>query len=169
MNLHPFLVHFPIALLALSSVIECIPEKYIKKYFKEYELMMVLLVVGVGGALVSLSSGEAIEHEFRQVHDLVELHSAFATATTWIYVVLLVLYLLHLFFTKPNNIYEKIKSYKITSVFQKTYRVLFKKSIRILLALTAFISLCITGALGAAITHGPNVDFVVTFIYNLFF
>ena len=81
MPLHPLLVHFPIALLIVGTLIEFV-NVFMKKDFLNKAGTM-LIVLGVLSGIVTLLSGEdaeefAFEHWGRGVHDAVELHSLLA-------------------------------------------------------------------------------------------
>lgn len=62
MDLHPIIVHIPVACLGLYTIVEIISR--CKKINKENLLMTkyFLLFVGVIGAFIALQSGEIAEH-----------------------------------------------------------------------------------------------------------
>ena len=89
-NIHPLLVHFPIALLFLYSVIKILP---FKRWFPKIawrDIERVLLLVGVLGAFAALATGDTAEHLVHPNRQLVDAHSTFGAVATWIYGALLV-------------------------------------------------------------------------------
>ena len=88
-NIHPILVHFPIALLFLYSIIKILP---LKKWFPKVSwkhIELVLLVSGFVGALLANATGEVAENLVRPDHKLVETHAFMALTATWMYGLLL--------------------------------------------------------------------------------
>ncbi len=171
MNVHPLLVHFPVAMFTVFAFLEFLPEKKIAKYIDiniKYHIGLFLLVVGVAGASAALASGEAIEDSFRALNYIVEVHSAFATATTWIFGALLFAYIFK-YIARLQFWTNLQKQFSFLQFVQKLANVLFQRQVRLLLAIIGLISISITGALGGAIAYGPEIDPFVSFVYNLFF
>ena len=154
-NIHPIIVHFPIALLTVYTTIKVFPfEKWLPN-FNWKHIAHITLFVGVAGAFFALSTGEIAEHLTRPDHKLVETHSTFATIATWMYTLVLVGILLSWlnkkimpslslrFLTKFSNVIEKILSHSYIST---------------LLAIVGFLSLLITGVLGGVMEFGTTAD-----------
>ena len=84
MDLHPFVVHFPIALLTLSAVCDLVGVLADREQLRWTGFL--LLVVGTIGALIAALTGDAAEHVAGQIpgiHDALEQHEDFATLTIW--------------------------------------------------------------------------------------
>lgn len=176
MNIHPLLVHFPIAFLVAYSVLEI--AAYVSPVLRRqswvFSVKTFLLFAGVLAAFVALVTGsmaEEIIERAGRVSTTVETHSSFATATTLLYLILAAAYLVRIFDEKgwrarivgTNNFLAQIWNFK-----KRFWYVILDTPLLPLLALLALVGITITGALGAAIAHGPDVDPFVSFIYHLF-
>jgi len=131
----------------------------------------VLLMIGVVFSLFALSSGETAEHIMGR-SQLIETHSFYAVASTWIFAILLVAYLVHglaisLSISRIRTLMEKLGF--IWRMLILLARLILKPYIVVTLAVLGLITITITGALGGAIVYGPEADPIVSFIYNLFF
>jgi uncharacterized membrane protein len=171
MNIHPAIVHFPIALLAIYALCELIRSKSLKDSFSWFAVKTTLVVVGFLGALASLSTGEIAEEAYTE-SQLIEVHSNFAVATTWVFgIIALVYFLLFIYKHFGEKINAKL-GVNLAGRFEKVMLVTTKAQQSLLmpiLALVGLITLTITGGLGGAIVYGQNADPIVSFIYSLFF
>jgi uncharacterized membrane protein len=166
-TLHPLLVHFPVAMLSLYAVVVIVSRIPLLKRFDLTLTKTVLVTVGFIGGFIASSSGEAIEHSFQGIRNLVEMHSTFATATNILAGIIFVIYAKIVF--GPLFI-EKLKPGKLQTVSMKSLA--FWNTIQknwlfmILLAVAVATTITITGVLGAVIVHGADVDPVVKMIYT---
>ncbi len=166
MNIHPAFVHFPIALLIVYAVLECIRPRYVMQRRSWHDIKAAFVIIGTLSAFAALSTGEMAEELVdRSKHQLVEIHSLFASISTWIFAVLAVAYLISLL-TEHLPVLGAQSWWKTFSV---AGRFVERWYIAMTLALLGIICLTITGALGGALVYGPDVDPVVSFIYHLFF
>ena len=88
-NIHPILVHFPIAFFFIYSIVKILP---LRKWFPSIawkDIERLLLVVGMLGAFAALATGDTAEHLTHRSHAIVEMHSNFAAASVFIYAVIL--------------------------------------------------------------------------------
>ena len=154
-NIHPLFVHFPIALLFIYSLIKILPfQKWLPSVSWKH-IERVLLLVGVLGAFVASSTGEIAEHLVRPNRQLVEMHSLFATLSTWFYGLLLlgeVLYFLVPVVASKLSITPLIK---LLSFIQK---ILQNQTFSKILALLGLIAISVTGLLGGVIVYGVTAD-----------
>ena len=169
MNIHPILVHFPIAMLTIYAIAELIRVKKITDLPYYFYIKASILFIGVLGAFASLSSGEAAEHSVsRSLNNLVEVHSAFANASTWIFGIIAIIYLI--IWISKSSFNQKLLESKFASIWSIKVNIANKildSYFMILVAFIGLISITITGALGGAIVYGPDIDPIVNFIYNL--
>ncbi len=174
MNIHPILVHFPIALLTIYAFMEMIQYKKLKNTDYWFNLKATFVIIGTIFAYLSLSTGElGINLYNRSYLPLIYTHEFIATATTYIFTFIALIYLISLINRKKLELKSKIlklipKKGWIKIINFSNY-ILNKNIIIISLAIIGLIAILITGSLGGAIVYGPNVDPVVNFIYHLFF
>ena len=154
-NIHPLLVHFPIAFLFLYSIIKIMP---FQKWFPSVSwkhIERTLLLVGVLGAFASSSTGEIAEELTNPNSQLVDMHALFASASTWLYGLILageVLYFLTPFLASKLSIAPLIT---LLSFFQK---ILQNPILSKVLALLGLIAISITGMLGGVMVYGLTAD-----------
>ncbi len=164
-NIHPLLVHFPIALLFLYSVIKILP---LQKWFPQVgwrDIERVLLVCGVLGAFAALATGDTAEHLVHPNRQLVDAHSTFAGIATFIYGALLVGEIAAVFNTYKNRINASWQwLLRISHVIEA---ILCNKVVSFILALAGFIAISVTGLLGGVIAYGLTADPVAPFVLKL--
>lgn len=169
MNIHPLIVHFPIALLSVYSLLEVI--RRFTPGHKWLHARAVLVITGTIGAFFSLSSGETAEHLYqnRDLHAVLEMHSLMANITTWIYAILAACYLLHWLKVDVNQ--QKLPGFVRTIIdgLSKVSSVILRTPLAPLLALIAFLALGFVGGLGGILVYGPEFDPVTSLIYSTFF
>lgn len=175
MNIHPFFVHFPIALLAVYSLLELGTYFFssVRRQAWVFPVKAFLLFAGVLAALVALATGgiaeDLIEGTTRSY--ILEVHSPFAGATTLLYVILAAAYLVRIFDMKGWG--ARIASMNRVfawswNIKRRFWNFFLGSWLLPLFAFLALIGITITGALGAAIVYGPDIDPAVSFVYHLF-
>ncbi len=174
MNLHPIFVHFPIALLTIYALLEVFIPIKIQAFklckwesTKLYALLVnpmwkhikaFLVILGTVTVIPTLMTGEVAEHAYMEGVDpaaffqsnigkLIEAHSTAATVSVVVFAVLALMYL--------------------ASYFEKTQKLFSNTYVRVVLSIVGLLCISITGALGGAISHGPDTDPVVTFVHDL--
>ncbi len=163
-NLHPLLVHFPIALLFLYSIIKIIP---FKKWFGGFvwkDVERIILLFGVIGAYAAFMTGDIARHLFRPDRNIVEWHEFFATASVWIYSLLLfgeILFILN------KKIIPKYLPNILVKIFIILEKILTNLYVSSLLALIGLITISITGMLGGVMVYGVNSDPIAPIVLNL--
>lgn len=170
MNIHPLFVHFPIAFLTIYAVIELLSTTALLQ--RQRWLLgtkQFLLFVGTVAAFVTLQTGELAEHALgdRSLAPLVETHAFFASAATYLFLGLSLIYLFQwahsrAWFESRVPLFLK----KITTLYSKIFD---HRAVIVLGALAGIVTIVITGALGGAIVYGPSVDPIVSLVYGLFF
>lgn len=154
MNLHPALVHFPIALLTIYALMECLRFKKLMQWEPWFYLKGAFVILGFLSSVVTYFSGNEIQNEFSRVASLahlVEVHSNFATVTVLVFGLIAAAYLVVWAKWKPLEAIAK----RLLSGY-----------IVVPLALVGLALVTITGALGGAIAFGPEIDPVVSVIYH---
>jgi uncharacterized membrane protein len=164
-NIHPLLVHFPIALLFLYSILKVLP---LKKWFPQVawrDIERMLLLVGVLGAFAALATGDTAEHLVRPNHQLVDMHSTFGGIATYIYGALLLGEIAAIFNTYKDHISASWKWLVRISLFVE--KVLCNKIYACILAVAGLIAISITGMLGGVIAYGLAADPIAPVLLKL--
>jgi uncharacterized membrane protein len=152
MNWHPALVHFPIALLTIYALMECLRFKKIMAWEPWFYLKASFVILGFLSSIVTYMSGDQIQRQFRKTAGLTTLihaHSNYAYATVLVFGLISVAYAIVWLKWKP---------------LEAIARRLLSGYIVVPLALIGLALVTITGALGGAIAFGPEIDPVVSFI-----
>lgn len=168
MNVHPMLVHFPIALLTIYALLELARFPKLQNHPSTFTLKAFLIIVGVMTLIATYQSGEIIEDAFAigDMALLVERHATFAVSAYVIFAILGIGYLLQsLWRLAPQKPVWKTTAGASALRLSQT---ILSPSIAPCLAFLGLIAITITGALGGAIVHGPEIDPAVAFIYHLF-
>ena len=174
MDLHPIIVHFPIALLTIYGIMELIRPKRLLENESWTHMKAMLVIVGVIGAFFALSSGDVAAHQLadRSLRNIVEVHEQWASITTTIFTILGVTYILSFLNRKYGDKIKKAfdgKAEKPWNLLIKLKNIIDNTPLIYLFAIAGLIAVTITGALGGAIVYGPNADPIVSLIYNIFF
>jgi uncharacterized membrane protein len=160
MNLHPIIVHFPIALLVLYTSLEVVSFFKKSRAEKLSFTKIFLLVVGIVWTFFALQSGE-VAQDLLWKSDLIHQHEEFAEMTYKTYLIILLIYIITretVLIKFKNPILSKISTFV---AYLKTYGVV------VLLSVIWLVLLTIVWALWGAISHGPAVDPIVQYIYTL--
>lgn len=169
-NIHPALVHFPIALLTVYALLELFRFGLLTKQIWYKPVKYVLLFIGTLFGFMTAQTGEIAEHLMHNRSSLVGIHSQMTSLTLWIFSILSIGYVIPLILEIPfvQNYIQKYRTSlePLSKILTKIATIIIH--ISPLLAIIGLCTLTITGALGGAIVYGPNVDPVVSFIYKLF-
>ena len=162
LNIHPIIVHFPIALLTLYALLE-ISSLFIRKNKDLGTTKLFLLFIGELGAVVAgltgkLAGQEAYTNPDIRYPQVIHTHSFFAELTFVIFAIITLLYLAQI----ANRYYS---SKILTALAGLSEKIIF---IIPVLALIGVITLTITGALGGVVVYGPNLDPFTHLVYQVF-
>ncbi len=174
MDIHPLLVHFPIALLSVYGIMELIWSKKLRENETWFYIKASFLLLGVIGAFFSLASGDAASHYYtnKALRPVIEVHETWASTATTLFSILAASYLITWIAQRYQKHIAKIwggKLFPIWKLLTKINDLLAKTPLRYVLALAALLSILITGALGGVLVYGTNADPIVHFVYTLFF
>lgn len=161
-NVHPLLVHFPVALLTVYALLECARWKRIMTLPYTFYVKATFVIIGTVASYAAYVSGEWIGEEFMQgsLTPLVQRHAFFAMLTALLYTIIALAYL-----------FAWLKRADVLA-FPAVQRVGYAadrfmvSGWSVLTALIGLILVTITGALGGAIVYGPDIDPVVRIIYT---
>ena len=138
MDAHPYIVHFPIALIILSFFYQCLTVFMPSRL--PTQLTLWALAPGVLATIPAVLTGEKAEGSLtdipEEVHDLIETHELFANITTWGGMILLCVWL-YLVMKKIDN---------------KQVQLLLFAFLGLLIA-----SVCVTGYIGGQLVHVHDI------------
>lgn len=168
MDLHPIFVHFPIALLTIYSLIELLAIKF-RKNLTLFYVKATFLIIGVGGAIFSLLSGEiaAKAYTLPDLKRLVAMHELWANITTYIFLTIAIAYFLEWLSLEFREPIQNSKYNNFFLVLMNIKKVLYSAPLIYFLTMVGLVGITLTGALGGAIVYGPEADPLVSIIYNL--
>lgn len=139
-NVHPIVIHFPIAFLTLYAIFELVRfQKVLEKPYWFY-VKKVLIIAGWIGTLVAALTGLVATNFTIQGPRIFMMHEVFATATIILSTIAAIFYI-------------KIKDKQ--------------NKILIILAMLILASITITGGLGAAMTRGTHFDPLMAPVFKL--
>ncbi|MBP6910344.1 hypothetical protein KBC03_01990 [Patescibacteria group bacterium] len=97
-NLHPIMVHFPIALLTIYSLLEIASLfRKVRHNRTVWYIKLFLLLVGLISIQAALTTGEAAGDAGFGVRDIMERHENFANISVWLYGISAIGYVLQRF------------------------------------------------------------------------
>lgn len=154
-NIHPLMVHFPIAFIFVYSVVKIFPfDKYFPKVLWK-DLERAFLFVGILGAFAALLTGEGAQHLVRSNHKLVDMHSFFATAAVWIYGAILLGEILSIITPWIN---QRLRLPIVLKIIFFLRNLLTDRFFSKILAILGLITISLTGLLGGVIVYGTSSD-----------
>lgn len=169
MNIHPIIVHFPVAFLFIWSLCEIFP---VEKWFSNTNWKSIknfLVIVGFLGAVVARATGENAEHLLgvsdQNFRNLIETHATFAGASTLLFGIFAIEIVLRFLISRFEIYYSKLGILK--NLIDFILKALEIKVIRIILAICALIAIFTTGLLGGVIVYGPNLDPLAPYVLKI--
>lgn len=170
-NVHPFIVHFPVALLTLYVLLEFFRLKILTKQTYYFYLKSLLLIFGTAGAGFAILSGKLAEENIGEdVNYLVHTHELWAFLTFGLFAICTLSYFIIWVERDFNSQFViKLKNFVLWQFFTKFARAFLESPLIVILAFLGFVALSITGALGGSIVYGGNSDPFSQLIYNIFF
>lgn len=168
MNLHPIIVHFPIAFLFVWSLCEIFP---VGKWFRRIDWKSVktfLILVGFVGGWVASMTGEQAEHMLPRdfaVRNLVHMHSFFAQLTMILFGLFAFEVVIRFIKAKYANTYNKFGI--LAKIVDWCLNLLEFRLFRMLLALMAMIAIFVTGLLGGVLVYGPTADPIAPLVLKI--
>lgn len=163
-NIHPVVVHFPIALLSIYALFEFLrfPKLVRQSWYTPVKCAFLFLGTILGFA--ALLTGGWAEDSVGE-SKLVGIHSMWAAVSMWIFAVLCATYLL-LFISRTEWFVKFEARFKRAgTMFPAVAGAILK--VAPIGAFVGLVAITVTGALGGAIIYGSDVDPVVHFIYKL--
>lgn len=183
MDIHPLIVHFPVALLTLYSIAEFLRFKNIHQQPLLFGIKTIMVAFGTLGAGIALLTGETAEHiQLMRANNptlkhIINIHSDWAAVATLIYGVIALAYI-STAIEKTGFLAYVDERIKLNNNLNKLCNLFFARivpaanhlvesRIIILLALLGLAAITITGALGGSIMYGTSADPIVWAIYKI--
>ncbi len=164
MNIHPALVHFPIAFFSLYAFLEILRFKALQNLPFWFYVKAVVLFAGILSAPVVLLSGKISEDLLASdpyIGSIVEKHEFFAFLSCGIFGILFLVYVVA-WYAKYKKEKGVVLESRLVSFVEK-----FLDKGAWLLAIFGFVSILTTASLGGLMVYGPNNDPVLKAVYEL--
>ncbi len=166
-NIHPLLVHFPIAFLGLYAVTEIARFKFLTRQPYWFYVRATLVIAGAAMVWPTIIAGGLMEEQFKgtSLQKVIDVHSSFGAFTGLLFSIIGAAYILEWYRLMKSS--ANANGYR-PSVLVRIGSWLVNSKLIILLALIGLVTITITGALGASMVYGPNSDPFVKIIYQAF-
>ncbi|MFZ2832246.1 MAG: DUF2231 domain-containing protein [Minisyncoccia bacterium] len=178
MNIHPLLVHFPIAFLTLYAICELIRFNQITKQNYWFYFKAMLVIAGTITAQIAAGTGGMIEEMFAEgpkadaiKNAIVPAHEMTAEAGSGIFLILALTYLV-LWVNRDASeefLTRNPRFAKLMRLASPLANWISQTKAILILSILGLVSLTLAGGLGGAMVHGTDADPLISFIYRLFF
>lgn len=165
MDLHPIIVHFPIALLTLYSLLEVASLRTYFRSASRTHTKIFLLFTWTLWSLAALSSGERAAELFGDMTLLLYLHEQAAETTMLIYKGISVFYLIKLTLAHSSFV-QIVNAPGVLTFFAKTITRIQRLRLPALAAVVWFIWLNVTWGFGGMLVYWPNSDPITKILYQ---
>lgn len=173
MNLHPIVIHFPIALFSLYAVCELAGLMVrIRTYSWLEHIKTFLVVTGTALSFVAIQTGESVAESMRVMNitetmrSAIAMHERFANATSVIFTVISLVYLFRI--VEQRAWFGRMPKF-LQSIVTTYLRLLDHRVFLVLAASMGLLAITVTGALGGSLVYGADVDPIVKLIYRILF
>jgi uncharacterized membrane protein len=169
MNLHPLVVHFPIALLSLYVLFEVLPLERWYPSVRWQDSKAILVAVGGIGLLAALVTGQMAEHSLLALSagPILRFHKMFADASAAVFGIIAAAYVIRWILERHGHFLRRaglpIRSLRAIAT------VLLDRRTVVSLAIIGFIVLFLAGIFGEMIVYGPQNDLFSRLVTAWFF
>ncbi|HEY4512510.1 MAG TPA: DUF2231 domain-containing protein [Candidatus Paceibacterota bacterium] len=166
MNIHPLIVHFPVALLFIYSILEIARFKLIKNIAQIFYIKASFVIIGAVMSYAAFITGNIAKGLVPSsgINNILLSHERFAKLTIFIFSVAAIGYLIR--WTLEIS-FEKIPQ-NFRNFLTSISNVILSPFVSVALALMGLITLSITGILGGTMVYGPTTDPFAGFLYPFF-
>ena len=160
-NLHPIIVHFPVALLTVYAWFELASlHPKLRNNKTIFYIKLVMLFIWTVGTIWGVLSGE-VAQKLVGKSNLVHQHEEFAEMTRNAFVLLSLLYLAKLYVNEKHLPIAKALPPFLQNILEWIAKYTRKFFLPQILAVVGLFLVTVTGALGWAISHWVNTDPIV--------
>ena len=167
LNVHPIVVHFPIALLTIYALMELVRFKKIAGQPYWFYVKATFVILGSLASVVAYETGKWAARAIRSdlsLRPILRLHETYASLTIVIFGVLAVAYFVAWMETTG---YFKNWDFGLWKLAVWLKNLILQAPLAITLALLGLVVITITGALGGTLVYGPNIDPVVKLVNQI--
>ena len=164
-NVHPIIVHFPVALLTVYALAELARFKFVLAKPYVFYVKAVLVIVGALGAGAAYLSGDLVAEQIGET-PLIETHSQWGIATAIIFGAIALSYAV-LWIERERKPASQPTTVGAWPKLVRLAKMLVETPAAPVAALVGLACVTVTGALGGAIVYGPDIDPFVKVIYGL--
>lgn len=165
MNVHPLLVHYPIAFFMTYAVFELLRFKKLTKQPYWFYVKAILVCLGVISAGAAIIAGKIIQPQFTQ-KTLVSIHEHVNESATAIFAIMAFCYIVAWIRNTPHNaIPEKFQGF--WNVALKIEDLVLHTPLLFGLVIIGLLLITLGGTLGGIIVYGPKLDPITNFVYSL--
>lgn len=175
MNIHPLIVHFPIALLMLYTFFEVVRVPWFVRQSWYFYIKAVLVTLGTIAVYAAMTTGDWFAESIPRdapIQAVIEKHEMMASITAVIFSILAVTYTL-LWLGKTGVLQRFAERHEwsrpLVRLTEHCEQSRYMTPALIILAIAGAVAVGVTGGLGASMVYGPDIDPFVTIIYKLFF
>ena len=165
MDLHPIIVHFPIAILTLWSLIEIVRPSRLLPQVSWASISAFLLVTGFLTALAALFTGDIAAGGIPSA--LTGMHEQFAQLSVILYGLFVLDFVFPFVLRMLVQIFSTSFYGGVVRIVRMYERLFQMRMVRLMLASIALASLVVTGMLGGVMVYGPDIDPLAPFILSV--
>lgn len=152
-DIHPLVVHFPIAFLVTYSFFEFISIRKLQEKSYWFYVKAILVLIGTLSAIVTFISSR-FSYQFTSLNTLVSLYDRFFGATIGFFGVVSLLYLLAWFGKDRQVIFSS--------------KLLFNRGAMVPISIVGFFIIAIAGGIAGAMVYGTHYDPLMSPVFKYF-
>ncbi len=170
-NIHPLLVHFPLAFLGLYAILEIARFRILTRQQWYVPAKMLLVFVGALATYPTVAAGAFIAGKLKGhgLDHVINTHATFALTTVVIFNLIALAYVVSAINRTQRETGPAFLQSSFWRVLTHIQKLITDTSVVLVLALLGLGTLTITGALGGTIVYGPDFEPLASIIYHLFF
>ncbi len=171
MNIHPILVHFPIAFFTIYALMELLRFNFLTRRSDWMYVKAALVIVGTGGAALSILTGNMASALIRNdvsLRHVRQLHEFYAKSASLTFGILAAGYVILILEREGfSKLFANSQSLlNLWKLVVKLADIISNSWLTVIWALVGLCLITITGGLGGAMVYGPTADPFFAPIYH---